>query len=252
MTQAPSVSQTRARSSVQASPEAIKRPDDQRGHIDHGWLDARHTFSFGRYMDPHWMGFRTLRVINEDRISPRMGFGEHPHRDMEIITYPVSGAVRHRDSLGHEEDIVHGIIQHMSAGSGIRHSEFNPLDEATHLLQIWIEPREQGMEPGHQSRAFPILDEPGRLHLLASPEGEGDALRIQAEARVLAGTFAEGDQAIHTLRGGLRHAWVQVVKGRLHANGKELSAGDGLALSEVESIDLRFSDDSEVLVFELS
>ncbi len=138
------------------------RPSGQRGHFDYGWLDTYHSFSFGQCQDPDWTGFRSLRVINEDFIGARMGFGEHGHRDMEIITYPVSGAVRHRDSLGHEEDITPGMIQHMSAGSGIRHSEFNPLGEKTHMLQIWIEPRERGIEPGHQSRAFPIHDERGR------------------------------------------------------------------------------------------
>lgn len=227
------------------------RKSGQRGHFDHGWLDARHTFSFGRYTDPHWMGFRSLRVINEDVIAPRMGFGEHPHRDMEIITYPISGAVRHRDSLGHEEDIVPGMIQHMSAGSGIRHSEFNPLDERTHLLQIWIEPREQGIEPGHQSRAFPIGTERNTLHLLASADGEGDSLTIRADARVYAGVFDAGTGFDHAMR-GLDHAWVQVVRGGLRVNGAALSAGDGLALREVGSIGFVFDEESEILVFELA
>ena len=227
------------------------RKSAERGHIDHGWLDARHTFSFGRYQDPHWMGFRSLRVINEDVIGPRMGFGEHPHRDMEIITYPISGAVRHRDSLGHEEDIVPGMIQHMSAGSGIRHSEFNPLDEKTHLLQIWIEPREKGIEPGHSSRAFPIHTRRNELHLLASPDGAGDALAIQTDARVHAGVFDTGSRAELAL-GGYEHAWVQVVRGALRVNGAALVAGDGLALSQVEAIGFEFDEDSELLVFELA
>lgn len=235
---------------TQATQQQVRR-SDQRGHIDHGWLDARHTFSFGRYMDPHWMGFRSLRVINEDVIAPKMGFGEHPHRDMEIITYPVSGAVRHRDSLGHEEDIVPGMIQHMSAGSGIRHSELNPLAERTHLLQIWIEPREAGIEPGHQSRAFPIFDETGTLHLLASPDGEGGSLMIQADARVYAGVLNAGERFEHTLR-ELRHAWVQVVRGSVRVNGSELGSGDGLALSAVSSIEFEADEESELLVFELA
>jgi redox-sensitive bicupin YhaK (pirin superfamily) len=227
------------------------RRSGERGHIDHGWLDARHTFSFGRYMDPHWIGFRTLRVINEDVIAARMGFGEHPHRDMEIITYPISGAVRHRDSLGHEEDIVPGMIQHMSAGSGIRHSEFNPLDERTHLLQIWIEPREQGIEPGHQSRAFPIFERTGELHLVASHDGEGDSLRIQTDARVYAGVLGAGSRVEHAMR-ELRHAWVQVVRGSLRVNGTAIGAGDGLALSDVGSLVFEVDDESELLVFELA
>lgn len=230
--------------------QITKRPAQQRGHIDHGWLDARHTFSFGRYQDPHWMGFRTLRVINEDTIAPRMGFGEHPHRDMEIITYPVSGAVRHRDSLGHEEDIVPGMIQHMSAGSGIRHSEFNPLDEQTHLLQIWIEPREKGLEPGHQSRAFPVHTETGTLHLLASPDGADGSLVMQSDARVYAGVFSAGDRLTHTLR-ELPHAWVQVVRGELEAGGTRMNAGDGLAITHARPLDLVFASSAEILIFEL-
>lgn len=227
------------------------RKSTQRGHIDHGWLDTYHTFSFGQYQDPHWMGFRSLRVINEDYIGARMGFGEHGHRDMEIITYPVSGAVRHRDSLGTEEDITPGMIQHMSAGSGIRHSEFNPLDEKTHMLQIWIEPRERGIEPGHQSRAFPIHDERGVLHLLASYDGEDDSLRVQADARVYAGIFDAGAQVRHTMR-EFRYAWVQVVRGTLSVNGSTLKRGDGLALNEVEQLEFSFTRDSEILVFELA
>lgn len=227
------------------------RPSGQRGHIDHGWLKARHTFSFGRFQDPHWMGFRALRVINEDTIAARMGFGEHPHRDMEIITYPVSGAVRHRDSLGHEEDIVAGMIQHMSAGSGIRHSERNPLDEEAHLLQIWIEPREKGIEPGHQSRAFPIHERTGELHLLASPDGAGGSLTIRADARLYAGVFAPGERLTHTVR-ELPHLWVQVVRGELEAGGTRLSAGDGLGVMHAQSLDLVFGAAAEILIFELA
>lgn len=227
------------------------RKSDQRGHADHGWLNARHTFSFGHYQDSEWTGFRSLRVINEDIISPKMGFGEHPHRDMEIITYPIAGAVRHRDSLGHEEDVTPGMIQHMTAGSGIRHSEFNPLPERTHMLQIWIEPRERGIEPGHQSRAFPIHEERNKLHLLASLDGENDSLTIQADARVYAGTFDEGTRVDHTLR-DLRHVWVQVVKGTLRVNGAEISQGDGLALSDAGSLNFDFVKDSEIVFFELA
>lgn len=227
------------------------RKDQDRAHFDHGWLDARHTFSFGQYQDPDWMGFRTLRVINEDVIGPKMGFGEHGHRDMEIITYPISGAVRHRDSLGNEEDITPGMIQHMSAGSGIRHSEFNPLGEKTHMLQIWIEPREQGVEPGHQSRAFPIHEQPGQLHLLASPNGEGDSLTIQQDAWMYAGEFARGDELHQPLRHA-SNAWVQVVRGRVIVDGAALQSGDGLAVGEAQSLQMRFEDDSEVLLFELA
>lgn len=233
-----------------AQQQKIRRSED-RGHIDHGWLDARHTFSFGRYMDPDWMGFRGLRVINEDVIAPRMGFGEHPHRDMEIITYPISGAVRHGDSLGHVEDITPGMIQHMSAGSGIRHSESNPLSEETHLLQIWIEPREKGLEAGHQSLTMAVHERRNELHLVASPDGEGESLKIQADARVLAGVFDAGERLGHGLR-GFEHAWVQVVRGTLRVNGTGLSAGDGLGLSAVDALELEFDERSEILVFELA
>ena len=236
---------------TQAAQQQKVRRSEDRGHIDHGWLDARHTFSFGRYMDPDWMGFRGLRVINEDVIAPRMGFGEHPHRDMEIITYPISGAVRHGDSLGHVEDITPGMIQHMSAGSGIRHSESNPLSEETHLLQIWIEPREKGLEAGHQSLTMAVHDRHNELHLVASPDGEGESLKIQADARVLAGVFDAGERLGHGLR-GFEHAWVQVVRGALRVNGTGLSAGDGLGLSAVDALELEFDEQSEILVFELA
>lgn len=226
------------------------RPHDQRGHFDHGWLDTHHTFSFGQYQDPDWMGFRTLRVINEDVVAPRMGFGEHGHRDMEIITYPISGAVRHRDSLNTEEDITPGMIQHMSAGSGIRHSEFNPLDAPMHMLQIWIEPREQGITPKHQSKKFPIHEQTGALHLLASPGGEGGSLTIQQDAWMYAGVFDAGSTLTHELAHA-KHAWVQVVTGDLMVNGTQLRAGDGLALSAENTLDLRFVDKSEILLFEL-
>ena len=227
------------------------RPSGQRGHFDHGWLETYHSFSFGAYQDPDWMGFRSLRVINEDLIGARMGFGEHGHRDMEIITYPVSGAVRHRDSLGHEEDITPGMIQHMSAGSGIRHSEFNPLGERTHMLQIWIEPRERGIEPGHQSRAFSIHDERGALHLLASPDGVDGSLVIQQDAWMHAGVFGAGDTLSHTL-GRAGHAWVQVVRGSVRINGTALRTGDGLALSHEQTLAFMFDEESEILVFELN
>jgi redox-sensitive bicupin YhaK (pirin superfamily) len=202
-------------------------------------------------MDPDWMGFRSLRVINEDVIAARMGFGEHPHRDMEIITYPISGAVRHRDSLGHEEDIVPGMIQHMSAGSGIRHSEFNPLDAETHLLQIWIEPRERGIAPGHQSRAFPIHDERNTLHLLASHDGEGGSVRIETDARMFAGVFDAGSETRHEMR-EFTHAWVQVVRGEVRVNGERIVTGDGIALGDFDAIEFKFDADTELIVFELA
>jgi quercetin 2,3-dioxygenase len=234
----------------------IRRSSD-RGFFDHGWLKAFHSFSFGQYRDRQWDGFGSLRVINQDTIAPRMGFGEHGHRDMEIITYPVSGSVRHRDSLGNEEDITHGMIQRMSAGSGIRHSEFNPLDSETHLLQIWIEPRETGITPTHESKRFPILEETGKLHLLASADGEGGSLKIEQDAKMSAGIFNEDDSVSVKIRES-RQAWVQVIRGSANLTssgtiqeGYALKTGDGAAISHAEAIELVFTEESEVLVFEL-
>lgn len=226
------------------------RRSSERGHIDHGWLDARHTFSFGQYQDSKWMGFGSLRVINEDVIGAKMGFGEHGHRDMEIITYPVSGAVRHRDSLGNEEDIVHGTIQRMSAGSGIRHSEFNPLAQKTHLLQIWIEPRERGIAPTHDSKRFGVLEETGRLHLLVSEDGADGSLQIEQDARMYAGVFEAGGSVVHQ-RGIGDRVWIQVIKGRVELMGVTLGAGDGAGITDEDSIAMRFDDESEILVFAL-
>lgn len=227
------------------------RKSTDRGHFDHGWLDANHTFSFGGFVDPKWMGFRSLRVINEDYIAAKKGFGEHGHRDMEIITYPISGTLRHRDSLGHEEDIEHGMIQRMSAGSGIQHSEFNPGNEKTHMLQIWIEPRETGIGPTHESRRFPIVDEPGRLHLLASVDGDDGSMVIQQDASLLAGVFGTGDVEQVSLESG-RYAWVQVVHGSVRVLGELLLAGDGAAISEEGLVEFEFESQSEILVFDLA
>jgi quercetin 2,3-dioxygenase len=227
------------------------RKSEDRGHADHGWLNARHTFSFGQYHDPAHTGFRTLRVINQDIVAPRTGFSEHPHRNMEIITYPISGQIRHGDSLGHAEDIGHGTVQVMTAGRGIRHSETNPHREPVHILQIWIEPRELGLDPTHDSRSFPISTHTGRLHQLVSPDGAEGSLIIQQDARLHAGVFQRGARESFTL-GVDRHAWVQVVRGSLSANGVELGAGDGAAISDETELDIRFSDDSEILIFDLN
>lgn len=227
------------------------RKSNERGHVDHGWLDARHTFSFGHYNDPAHMGFRALRVINEDVVAARTGFSEHPHRDMEIVTYPLSGALRHGDSLGHQEDIRHGTVQAMTAGSGIRHSETNPHDEPVHLLQIWILPKAKGLEPAHASRSFPIVEQPGRLHQIASPDGADGSLTINQDVRVHAGVFAKGANETIALGEG-RHAWIQVVRGTLTVNGVALGKGDGAAISDETSLDLRFDEDSEILLFDLN
>lgn len=227
------------------------RKSSDRGHADHGWLNAKHTFSFGQYRDPDHMGFRSLRVINQDIVAPRTGFGEHPHRDMEIITYPISGHIRHGDSLGNTEDIGHGTIQTMTAGSGIRHSEKNPHNEPVHMLQIWIEPREDGLQPTHASRSFPILTETDRLHQLASPDGADGSLIIQQDARLYAGVFREGSAETFALGDG-RHAWIQVVDGSVTVNGVALKTGDAAAISDETLLELAFDQTSEILLFDLN
>ena len=227
------------------------RKSNDRGHLNHGWLDTYHTFSFGEYRDPDHRGFRSLRVINEDIVAARTGFAEHPHHDMEIITYPLSGALRHGDSLGHQEDIGHGTIQTMTAGSGIRHSESNPHPQPVHLLQIWILPRAKGLSPSHDSRSFPIAEQPGRFHQIVSPDGADNSLIIQQDARLHAGIFAKGHAETVAIGPG-RHAWIQVARGSLTVNGVALHAGDGAAVSDETSLDLRFTDDSEVLLFDLN
>lgn len=228
------------------------RKSEHRGHLDHGWLDARHSFSFGRYVDREHMGFRSLRVINEDVIAPGAGFGEHPHNDMEIITYPLSGAIRHTDSLGHAEDITPGIIQRMTAGRGIRHSESNPSPtDPTHMLQIWIEPRAVGLEPSHESRAFDIRADTGRLHLLASPDGVDGSMIIQQDARLYAGVLKAGGSVEVQLAPG-RGAWVQVASGSITVNGIGLAGGDGAAIEDETMLRLESTGTGEVLVFDLA
>lgn len=226
------------------------RKSNDRGHFDHGWLDTFHTFSFGDYRDAEHMGFRSLRVINEDVVGPRTGFPEHPHRDMEIITYPLSGALRHGDSLGHQEDIGHGTVQTMTAGRGIRHSEANPHPEPVHLLQIWILPREKGLDPTHDSRSFRIAEQTDRLHQIVSPDGADGSLVIQQDARLFAGIFTPGKAETVTLAEE-RHAWIQVARGSLTVNGVELTAGDGAAVSDERSLKMKVTEESEVLFFDL-
>lgn len=224
----------------------------ERGSFNHGWLKSAHTFSFGQYQDPHHMGFRSLRVINDDIVEPGQGFGEHGHRDMEIITYPLSGTVRHRDSLGNEEDVVPGMIQRMSAGSGIRHSEFNPsAAEPMHMLQIWLMPDAPGLEPSHESKRFLIQEETGRLHLLASGDGRDGSLRIHQDADLHAGVLLAGESVTHDMQPG-RHAWVHVARGSASINGESLAPGDGAAISEEQRIELSTSEGAEVLMFDLA
>ncbi len=229
----------------------ITRSDD-RGYFDHRWLKTYHTFSFGEFHDPERMGFGPLRVINDDVVAPGRGFAEHPHRDMEIISYVVSGTLRHADSTGAREDITPGAIQRMSAGSGIRHSEVNPSGrEPVRLLQVWITPERLGVEPRHETRTFPVHDQPGRLHLLASPDGQGGSLDIHQDARMHAGVLGAGDSVGLDLAPG-RRAWVQIVRGGASVNGEALAEGDGAAITDETRVDIHTDNGAEVLVFDLT
>jgi redox-sensitive bicupin YhaK (pirin superfamily) len=228
------------------------RPAAERGHFNHGWLDTYHTFSFGDYYDAEQMGFRSLRVINDDRVQPGQGFGMHGHRDMEIVTYVLNGALQHRDSLGNGSILRPGELQHMTAGTGVRHSEFNPSDrEEVHLYQIWLLPDRQGLRPGYEQKAFPVEKRQGALRLVASPTGEQGSLTIHQEARLYLSTLGAGETVGHLLKPG-RHAWLQVLRGRAALNGRPLSAGDGAAISEEKTLEITGQADAEVLLFDLA
>jgi len=224
----------------------------ERGHADHGWLDSYHTFSFASYYDPSHMGFRALRVINEDRVQPGQGFGTHPHRDMEILSYVIAGGLQHRDSLGSGSVIRPGDVQRMSAGTGILHSEFNASKEQpVHFLQIWIQPRTMGISPSYEQKHFPTEERGGCLRLVASPDAEQGSLRIHADAAVFAALLAAGQGVEHTLTAG-RHAWVQVVRGTVRVNGVELQAGDGVAVSQEPHLRIEGLATAEILLFDLA
>ena len=230
----------------------IKRPAAERGQTRTSWLDSYHTFSFNRYYDPRWAGFRHLLVINEDFIAPSGGFGAHSHSDMEILTYIVSGSLQHGDSMGNSSVIRPGEVQRMSAGTGVTHSEFNPsAEEPVHLLQIWITPERAGGAPGYEQREFAEEERRGRLRLIASPGGDEGSVTVRQDALVYGGVLAAGEEAVHELRPG-RNAWVQVVKGSLKLNGTELKAGDGAAVSGEERLSLQPDEPSEVLLFDLA
>lgn len=227
------------------------RPAAQRGHADHGWLNSYHTFSFADYHDPAHMGFRTLRVINEDRVQPGRGFGTHPHSDMEILSYVLEGGLQHRDSMGTGSIIRPGEVQRMSAGTGVTHSELNAsATEPVHFLQIWLLPARRGIAPGYEQKAFPREEKEGRLRLVASPDGADGSITVHAHARVYAGIFEGGQSAELRIPAG-RHAWVQVARGRIRVNGQELAAGDGAALSNEEKVRVEGVEGGEVLVFDL-
>ncbi|WP_207477946.1 pirin family protein [Arenibaculum pallidiluteum] len=228
------------------------RHAEQRGTVALGWLDSRHSFSFGHYHDPAHMGFRALRVINEDRIAPGAGFPPHPHADMEILSYVLEGGLEHEDSLGNRSVIRPGEVQRMSAGSGIRHSEYNAsATDPAHFLQIWILPERRGLAPGYEQKAFPAEERRGRLHLVASPDGREGSVTVHQDVDLHAGLLAPGETAGLDLRPG-RAAWVQVARGGLSLNGRPLRAGDGAAVTGEASLVLTAEDASEVLVFDLA
>ena len=225
---------------------------DDRGHFDHGWLDTRHTFSFAEYHDPNHMGFRALRVLNEDRVRPGEGFPTHGHRDMEILSYVLEGRLAHRDSLGNGSVIVPGDIQRMSAGTGVTHSEKNASDaEPVHFLQIWILPDRQGLTPGYEQLAFTGAERRGRLRLVASRDGADGSVTVHQDVRILAGTLERGEAATHRLAKG-RHAWIQVARGQVRVNGQILSAGDGAAISGEHEVTITGTPGGEVLLFDLA
>jgi redox-sensitive bicupin YhaK (pirin superfamily) len=233
-------------------PETIHvRRAAERGHAQYHWLDTWHTFSFNTCYDPAQMGFRALRVINEDRVQPSEGFGMHGHRDMEIITYVLEGALEHRDSLGTGSVLRPCEFQRMSAGTGIRHSEFNPSQtELVHLYQIWLLPNQKGLTPSYEQKSFPEVERQGRLRLVASPDAQDGSLLIHQDARVYLSTL-DGDQEIrYDLRPG-RHAWLQVLRGSVALNGQALGTSDGAAISDETRLSIRATKSSEVMLFDL-
>jgi redox-sensitive bicupin YhaK (pirin superfamily) len=228
------------------------RKAEARGHADHGWLSTYHSFSFADYYDPAQMGFRGLRVINEDFVKPGKGFGTHPHRDMEIVTYVLEGALQHRDSIGNGSVIRPGEVQRMSAGRGVTHSEFNASeDESVHFLQIWLLPSERGIVPSYEQKTFGSTERQGRLRLIAAEDGREGSVTIHTDASLYAGTIDSGASGELALERD-RHAWVQVARGRVRINGQELKAGDGAALSDESRVRIDGIEPSEVLVFDLA
>jgi redox-sensitive bicupin YhaK (pirin superfamily) len=228
------------------------RPANERGHAAHGWLDSWHSFSFADYHDPRHMGFGALRVINEDRVAAGAGFGTHGHRDMEIVSVVLDGVLAHRDSLGNGSVIRPGDVQRMSAGTGVQHSEFNPQPDApTHFLQIWIEPDRLGIPPGYEEKHFDEADARGRLRLIASPDGADGSLTIHQQARLYAGRFDATERARLALDPG-RRAYVHLARGRATVNGRVLSAGDALKLSDEPAVEIDRGEQAEVLVFDLA
>ncbi len=238
--------------------EKVKvRKAEARGHANYGWLNTHHTFSFANYFDPEHMGFRSLRVINEDRVSPGNGFGTHGHRDMEIITYVLAGALEHKDSAGHVGVLKPGDVQHMSTGTGIMHSEYNhSKSEDVHFLQIWLLPSSRGLKPTYNQRSFDIAKNSGKLNLVVAKDGRDEALKVNQDVDLFAGALKEGDRLSYSFQAD-RYGWVQVARGEVdievETNNKfSLKKGDGVALSEIKEVDLSAKLDAEILLFDLA
>ncbi len=229
----------------------ILRPAAERGHANHGWLDTYHTFSFANYYDPAHMGFRNLRVINEDRVAPGQGFGTHPHHDMEIISYVIAGALSHRDSMGNGSTISPGDVQRMSAGTGVTHSECNgSKSEPVHFLQIWLLPLQRGISPGYEQKSFSRQDKEGRLRLVASTDGREGSVAICADAAIYAGHFSDGQRARFDIASN-RHVYIQAVRGQVRVSGQTLTGGDGLAISAESTVAVEGLGGGEILLFDL-
>jgi quercetin 2,3-dioxygenase len=228
------------------------RPGKERGHFDHGWLDTYHTFSFSQYHDPAHMGFRSLRVINEDRVEPGAGFPPHSHRDMEIITYVLAGGLAHKDSMGNASTIRPGNVQRMSAGTGVTHSEYNGSDtEPVHLLQIWILPQTRNLPPSYEEKVFSAADKQGHLRLVASQDARDGSARIHQDASVYASLLESGQTVRHPLAAG-RGAWIHLVSGAATVNGKLLTTGDGAAIEQEADVEIVATAATELLLFDLA
>ena len=237
---------------VPVTPKLGFRRAAERGVADHGWLRSRHTFSFAGYYEPRWQGFQNLLVINEDRVDEGAGFPTHPHRDMEIVSYVLEGALEHKDSIGTGSVIRPGDVQRMSAGTGVRHSEYNASNtEPVHFLQIWVQPRESGIKPGYEQKTFPDEQKRGRLRVVASPDGRDGSVTIHADAELHAGIFADRERATFEVKPG-RHAWIHVAKGTVRVGGEPLVAGDAAYTSESGSVAIEADGTGEVLVFDLA
>ena len=232
----------------------ILRPANERGHANHGWLNSYHTFSFADYYNPKFMGFRSLRVINDDRVAGGQGFPTHSHRDMEIVSYVLEGGLAHRDSMGTGSEIRPNDVQRMSAGTGVSHSEYNtsPTDEV-HFLQIWLTPSQRGIKPGYEQKTFAAAEKRGRLRVVASPDARDGSVKVESDAVLYAGLFRGSERSVLSLDQG-RYAWVHVASGKAQINGYELSAGDALAFSDEANVIVESSpsgEEGEVLVFDL-